>query len=202
MYVPADTRIAERCMSEVSDRKKPKLFDTTAARKRAMPQPLQLPLASPTGAPAAAFPPPALPLYSCLPRISLAGPSPPPRVAPKTVTFGPQRGAGGGIIDEVLNVFPCGPESMVFGTSEERRRGLKEDKRGDIYYHAYEFENSFLKGPHHTRLNPLNLMRAVLDSSMLERCTYTRMNSVARILPSPSPIPPSPHRLLTFVRAV
>ena len=189
-------------MSETHETKKPKLFDTTAARKRA-----------PTNAAAAGFPDgcarrrfptssPAI-VFMLAPHLfSLAGPSPPPRVAPKTVAFGPSRGAGGGIIDELLNVYPCGPESIVFGTSEERRRGLKEEKRGDIYYHTYEFENCFLKGPHHTRLNPLNLMRAVLDSSMLERCTYTRMNSVARILPSPSPIPPSPHRLLTFVRAV
>ena len=48
MYVPADSKLAERCMPETHQPKKPKLFDTTAQRKRAMPQPVQLPLASPT----------------------------------------------------------------------------------------------------------------------------------------------------------
>ena len=92
-----------------------------------------------------------------------------PAEAHKSITFGPRRGAGAGIIDELLNAYPCSSESLVWSTSEERPRGLEDDKEGELNYGVFTFESSWVHGDH-TRLNPDNRMRAWINGPMLDRC--------------------------------
>jgi hypothetical protein len=115
IYVPEDTRKRRHIEEDESDdseaKKRGKQFDTSPQKRTATPQ---ITLSSdPKGALLATHA--AIPPHSphSLEYALCDTDSTRPQKAPKSVTHGPRRGAGAGIIDELLNAFPCAPESLT-----------------------------------------------------------------------------------------
>ena len=102
---------------------------------------------------------------------------PRPKEPPKSITYGPRGGAGGGIIDEMLNDFPCSQGSLVWGVSKEVERhtvSATHARDGALYYAPYTFQNNTLEPNMHTRINAKNFMLSWVDGTMILNCARAR----------------------------
>ena len=86
---------------------------------------------------------------------------------PKSISYGPSKGCGGGVIDEMLNQYAAGRLCTYWCVTQERAAGDQGPRHGESYYHAYEFSSVFVVPSLHTRINPLHVLGSYVHNTMV-----------------------------------
>ena len=84
---------------------------------------------------------------------------------PKSISYGPSKGCGGGVIDEMLNQYAAGRLCTYWCVTQERAAGDQGPRHGESYYHAYEFSSVFVVPSLHTRINPLHVLGSYVHNT-------------------------------------
>ena len=94
-----------------------------------------------------------------------------PKVPTSCVAYGPKKGAGAGVVDEMLNDFACGKNAIYWVITKQIAhtipgKGAYRGRHGAVFFHPFNFANSYITALT-SRVNPLNLLTPLINGCLI-----------------------------------